>query len=106
RVVRDRALRSPRRLPADAGALPRWTDDAQLPAALRTAVLAPVRGNPTAEAAFWAARSRSSGEGTVSGNEMSREFTLVSGRVDPLREGDLWGGAARLAALPVVREVT
>lgn len=106
RLFLDHLLRSPRRLPADAGALPRWTDDAQLTAALRTAVLAPVRGNPTAEAAFWAALSLRTGDAPVSVNEMMREIALVSGRVDPVREADLWAGAARLAALPVVREVT
>ncbi|MGA5821813.1 ATP-binding protein [Kitasatospora sp. NPDC094028] len=106
RLFLDHLLRSPRRLPAGAGALPRWTDDAQLAAALRAAVLAPVRGNPAAEAAFWAALSLRTGDAPVGVNEMMREIALVCARVDPVGEDALWAGAARLAALPVVREVT
>ncbi|KJS51697.1 hypothetical protein VM98_35735, partial [Streptomyces rubellomurinus subsp. indigoferus] len=105
RLFLDQLLRSPRRLPADAGALPRWTDDPQLTAALRSAALAPVRGNPTAGAAFWAALSLRTGAAPVSVNELTLELALVSGRVDPVRASDLWSGAARPASLPVVPAV-
>ncbi|KJS51798.1 hypothetical protein VM98_35195, partial [Streptomyces rubellomurinus subsp. indigoferus] len=97
---------SPRRLPTDAGALPRWTHDAHLTAAPRTAGLAPARGNPTAEAAFWGALSLATGGAPGSVNGMMGEIAPVSGRVDSGREAGLWGGAARVAALAVVREVT